>query len=241
MYRYFFLNLMFLCNSFYLKYFNESNIWFTLNDYIFITFFSSSSKFKLLCKKFFLQRIFFYSFGYTGNRINLCFNTYKFIIKGSDNSLNPLLNVYYLFSFLFVDHFLHKQVLFCDSISKDSLSLMKMARYSFVNFINFFDFQYTMFNYYSLAQFTAINNLKSRIKPYKFSAFTGFKIQCLGRFSRKQRSTSFWFSLGTVPLNTVQASVNYGFYTLPLRNSAVTVKTWINCSNSGSLFWYQII
>jgi small subunit ribosomal protein S3 len=48
-----------------------------------------------------------------------------------------------------------------------------------------------------------------------------------GRFSRKQRAGHMWFSRGKVPLNTISAFVDYGYYTIFLPNSAVTVKVWL--------------
>lgn len=58
----------------------------------------------------------------------------------------------------------------------------------------------------------------------------GFKFNFLGRFSRKQRSASFCVQRGIVPLNTFAAKIEYGFYTIPLLNSAINVKVWI-CRN----------
>jgi ribosomal protein S3 len=48
-----------------------------------------------------------------------------------------------------------------------------------------------------------------------------------GRFSRKQRASSIWFNYGKVPLNSIKASIDYSFFTVPLRNSAVSIKIWI--------------
>lgn len=62
----------------------------------------------------------------------------------------------------------------------------------------------------------------------KLLDYRGFKIQCVGRFSRRQRASSYWFSLGKVPLNTLSSIIDYGFYSMPIRNSAISVKVWIN-------------
>lgn len=56
------------------------------------------------------------------------------------------------------------------------------------------------------------------------SGILGYKLQLCGRFSRKQRASSYWLSCGRVPLNTYSVNVDYGFFTVPLRNSALTVK-----------------
>ena len=63
---------------------------------------------------------------------------------------------------------------------------------------------------------------------YKISSFImGFKMSFKGRFSRKQRASSIWFHQGYVPLNTVKAIIDYAFFTIPLKNSAISVKLWL--------------
>jgi small subunit ribosomal protein S3 len=59
-----------------------------------------------------------------------------------------------------------------------------------------------------------------------FFGFLGFKVHLRGRFSRKQKASSIRFFKGTVPLNTLKASIDYGFYTIPLKNSLISVKVW---------------
>lgn len=55
----------------------------------------------------------------------------------------------------------------------------------------------------------------------------GFKMSFKGRFSRKQRASSIWFHQGFVPLNTIKAIIDYAFFTIPLKNSAISVKLWL--------------
>jgi hypothetical protein len=205
----FLFNFLLLCKIFYDKYFSRSDIWLTLNDFVFLTDPVNGIETRIFFRKFFLQRPFFSVLNSSGDGMR------SLAISNFKNRL---------FSYLFIEGYCSKCVLFSDFVGVANSFNVKLARYSFASSKDFFDLQYSMFDYYSLAQFSGINNLKTRIKSYKFSAFTGFKIQCLGRFSRKQRSTSFWFSLGKVPLNSTAAPINYGYYTLPLRNSAITVK-----------------
>lgn len=58
------------------------------------------------------------------------------------------------------------------------------------------------------------------------SGLRGFRIRLHGRFSRKQIASAFHFQEGPMPLSTVGASIDYGFATIPLRNSAIGVKVW---------------
>jgi hypothetical protein len=54
--------------------------------------------------------------------------------------------------------------------------------------------------------------------------FRGFKIQCLGRFTRKQRSAKLTWIRNGVPLNSISADIDYGTYSVVLKNSIINVK-----------------
>lgn len=74
-----------------------------------------------------------------------------------------------------------------------------------------------------------MNKLRARLFPTESFKGTiyGFKFHFRGRFSRKQRAGSFIFTRGNVPLTTVAANIDYGFATVPLDNSLVSVRVWI--------------
>jgi len=55
----------------------------------------------------------------------------------------------------------------------------------------------------------------------------GFKFHCFGRFSRKQRKSIIRIIDITMPLNTLSAIIDYAFYTIALKNSAVGIKVWL--------------
>ncbi len=46
----------------------------------------------------------------------------------------------------------------------------------------------------------------------------------IGRFTRKQRAASYWFSKGKVPLNSIDSFIDYAFFTIPLANSVLLLK-----------------
>jgi len=52
----------------------------------------------------------------------------------------------------------------------------------------------------------------------------GFKLHCLGRFSRKQRASSLWYKQGKIPLNTMSAIIDFSSISVPIENSVVTIK-----------------
>lgn len=115
------------------------------------------------------------------------------------------------------------EIFFKPLIADLSMSLMTLispARLFFIHKDNIAYFKFGMFNYkrfltlnynsLSHAAFTVYNKFNVTKARYfnvkqKTSDFLGFKIKCAGRFSRRQRSSSYWFSLGSVPLNTVSA------------------------------------
>lgn len=55
----------------------------------------------------------------------------------------------------------------------------------------------------------------------------GFKMRFKGRFSRKERASKMTLNMGKVPLNTLKAKIDYTFLTLPLKNSAISLKIFI--------------
>lgn len=72
-----------------------------------------------------------------------------------------------------------------------------------------------------------LRNLRQKyIAKYRTSLY-GFKIIVKGRFSRKQRVSKVSLNVGKVPLNTVDAKIDYTFFTLPITNSAVSVKVYL--------------
>lgn len=72
----------------------------------------------------------------------------------------------------------------------------------------------------------SLNKLRARLyplEPLKGSIF-GFKFHFRGRFSRKQRAGSMSVNCGNMPLTTLSSFIDYGFVTVPLVNSIVSIK-----------------
>lgn len=105
--------------------------------------------------------------------------------------------------------------------------LLKLASRSYYRFLKY---SYWSVNYKVWNRIKALNYSKAREKVDQLSTmlFRGFKIHCLGRFSRRQRSKSFWIHLGMVPLNNFCVNIDYGNYCIPIKNSLISVKVWIN-------------
>lgn len=69
----------------------------------------------------------------------------------------------------------------------------------------------------------------------------GFKIQLKGRFSRKQIASNLTFVEGSVPLNTLSSNIDYAFATIPLKNSAISVKVWLHTQGNTTNYFLKTI
>jgi ribosomal protein S3 len=55
----------------------------------------------------------------------------------------------------------------------------------------------------------------------------GFKMIFKGRFSRKDRASKMVLLMGKVPLNNININVDYNLITMPIKNSAISIKVFI--------------
>lgn len=55
----------------------------------------------------------------------------------------------------------------------------------------------------------------------------GFKLVFKGRFSRKLRASKITLIIGKIPLNTLDSKIDYTFLTIPLLNSALSIKLYM--------------
>jgi len=69
----------------------------------------------------------------------------------------------------------------------------------------------------------------------------GFKLHCLGRFSRKQRASSLWYKHGKIPLNTMAAVIDFSAVSVPIENSVVTVKMWLYRYEGFMKFYFKVL
>ena len=76
----------------------------------------------------------------------------------------------------------------------------------------------------SLDSIFAIKRRNFRLAKAPALGLQGFRIRLHGRFTRKQIAASYHFQEGSMPLSSMKAFIDYGFTTVPLRNSAIGVK-----------------
>jgi hypothetical protein len=93
-----------------------------------------------------------------------------------------------------------------------------MKFYIYYNYLKSLWLTYNVLNKHDLR--------KKLVGKYK-NAIVGYKMAFHGRFSRKQKSSSIWYTHGRVPLNKVNINIDYSFNTVPLKNSAVSIKIWL--------------
>lgn len=105
----------------------------------------------------------------------------------------------------------------------------------------FLKYNYWTYNMNWLFGHLHINKLKVRLgrKPTP-KYLLGFKFHCLGRFTRRQRAISRWIYAHRLPLNTLSAFIDYGFYTIPLRNSAIAVKVWLYKHKNYNEYYFKV-
>jgi len=71
------------------------------------------------------------------------------------------------------------------------------------------------------------HNIRNNIIIKRKSSLIGYKMGFYGRFARKQKASSIWYNYGRMPLNKVSINIDYAFFTIPLKNSAVSIKIWL--------------
>jgi len=130
------------------------------------------------------------------------------------------------FGCIIFDFLIFKYNFFITSFTNFFTFDLSYLKLSLVHFKKFIKFNYHVFNYSRFTVSKSINKLAMRFKSAKpiHTNFLGFKIKCSGRFSRKQRASSYWFLLGSVPLNSTNAYIEYATHTVFLANSSVTIK-----------------
>ena len=183
----------------------------------------------------------------------LCFFESKIDIDAGNLLFLPKFNLKALFSnkfkysnfinFIFEFLYVNKSCLWNFNTLNYMPKLYILAfRASNIHFNRYLKFNYWNFNYGNESKEFKVNHLKSRIKEHTTSNnIKGYKMHLSGRFKRKQRASSFWFSYGKVPLNTINSFIDYAFFTLPLINSAITVKVWLyKSSYTYNTFFYKL-
>lgn len=180
-----------------------------------------------------------YKLMYDNNKINLFIPKmlHTFFFTKRSKYLNFFSNI---FDYLYVHKISLLNNFFFDIILTKNTKALK---YSCINLNRYLKFNYWFFNYIlDDSKPFKLNNLKSRIKIHtRANNLRGYKMYLAGRFTRKQRAAHYWFSRGKVPLNSITSFVDFAFFTIPLKNSSITVKVWLYKSHDIlNLFYVKI-
>lgn len=161
------LSILFIIyDSFLINYFDNESILFTLDMFMIYKWIYKSyyifsninqSKISILSKNFTFRRSAFICLFINNMKIQYSFYFYKLLFNNISNILNPIIKLQSLFSFIFLDLFLNKSMLFSTNKLINSSWNIKLIRFSLIHFAKFFEFQYTAFSYYSLSEITSIN------------------------------------------------------------------------------------
>ena len=158
------------------------------------------------------------------------FNKFFYPHNNSVIKFLPKINFTGFFNFIYEDFIVNNNILF---ITKNLLlKNMKYFRYAQYFFNKYMLYKYWVYNdgFYSLG--FKYNMVKKRSIKQIRGGLLGFKMQCSGRFTRRQRAKSIWFSYGPVPLNTISEKIDYSFFSIPIINSKITIKVWLYISKS---------
>lgn len=175
------------------------------------------------------------------NRLNLDFLYKNFFLVSFDINIFKILNLNFMC--LIINTILNNCILlnYNSLINIDSKTLF-ISNYFLCTFM---DYIYTIYSFKNIEQFAKVNKrlLYYKIKSiYKSNSYLlGFKMSFKGRFSRKQRASSIWFHQGYVPLNTIKSNIDFAFLSVPIKNSAVSIKLWLYKNTSATLWNLQFL
>lgn len=112
-----------------------------------------------------------------------------------------------------------------------------ISSFFYKNYINYIYLK----NVFNRFQHLNMRNIRQRYNIKYKGILMGFKMAFRGRFSRKQRASFAWIQQGKIPLNTLNVDVDYSFHTIPLKNSAISVKIWLYRNDILKLYRKQLV
>jgi len=81
---------------------------------------------------------------------------------------------------------------------------------------------------------------KTKLLDSENAILYGYKFHFKGRFTRKQKAASVWFTRGALPVSSMNVKVEYSFFTVFLRYSACTVKIWLYKGKTAPTYKYKL-
>lgn len=246
--KYKYVSLLKIWKRKFLRIFRERSVW--NNQHLkkkwlkFLIFLLKTNKLKI----YFLNKLKVLSFMivYIKNKLllNLLFGSNKYYIDDFVAILFGLRGDYTTFFFFNSDYVFLTIYSFFFNNSLNYIAVIK-SNTRYITTSHYFLKSYMFYLYVQYGFINLLNYLKINKKNYYFkmkelystsSFILGYKMSFKGRFSRKQRASSVWFHQGFVPLNTIKGSIDYSFFTIPLKNSAISIKLWLY-KNTHAVIW----
>jgi len=228
-----------LFGKFYTNFYKINNTWLTFEIFILhlSNFIKFSAKRAVGIAQFFLKNKANFSLFFNVDSIFYKKIFFNLFLPWNLIKLSQKVNLYFWFDRIFIELNTFNFVFFWYSSIYVEYKILYSYCIFFKQFIQYNNYKY---NYEWLQRYKNRNPLKKRIEKKNdnlISGFLGFKLQFKGRFSRKQRAANLWFQEGRVPLSTLSSKIEFAFYTVPLVNSAMTVRVWLN-KLSKDADWY---
>jgi len=131
--------------------------------------------------------------------ICLFINTVRFILPPFYQLMHPkkdilnfkLVNLNEYFDFIISDLYVSKYSLSLGVVQLGEPYQYRLIKMILIHFKRFLKFNYDEFSHKMFLVHTGVNSLKERLAQKQYSNFLGFKIKCVGRFTRKQRVSSY--------------------------------------------------
>lgn len=198
----------------------DNLIWFYFDSILNNMKIKLLNKFKLRKKYFFKRKKLYintlYILLFNYNRKSGINNYYK-------NNIN--INLHFLNNLFLNNYKLIQCTLFY------SYKIIKKINNKFISISAFFNKNISNFHILKTMwlAFKKINvrNVRHQYIPLYYSNIMGFKMVFKGRFSRKERASKMRLQIGKIPLNILNVNIDYNFITLPIKNSAISIKVYL--------------
>jgi len=153
-------------------------------------------------------------------------NSNYFKFNKFEYSLNcPYIFISYAIIYFHIDIFNFKNLPIDMKYIYIGLSSWRLNKFLNVQFVESF------FQIFNMLQLNKLKLREKQINRKFLFGLSGFKFHFVGRFSRKQRASSVYIQHGCLPLNNITANIDYSAYTIPVKNSSITVKVWFYYTN----------
>lgn len=153
----------------------------------------NSSNLLVLCSRFIVKRRGAFICLFMNNVKSILPSFYKSFISTNKLSVNSLMKLQDYIDYIVNDLYISKATLSSEHVILGESYQFRLIKFGIIQFKNFLNYNFNNFSYNMFLNKISVNPLKQRLSIAKkpFSNFIGFKIHCVGRFSRRQRASSY--------------------------------------------------